>query len=447
MRFLILLFLIVLFGCQAKESKPVLRSCKDCHHYELDEKHHFACTKCHQGRSSAATAKEAHQGLIASPASPSNWGRACGSCHAEKIKEMERSPHFTLVGVINPVLKAFDLPAVSSINGLPEPEKIKNRADLVYDLLRRRCLRCHLFYKGDDYPETRRGTGCAACHLLYGNGKLMDHTFIKTTPDRLCLHCHYGNRVGFDYYGLFEHDYPYAFRSPLIDGDLPPRPWGVEFHEMAQDVHLKAGLSCLSCHTGKELMAGGKGPACTDCHELDHKSPFHAKEVLAKVRCSACHAKFSFQDRGYYLMLQYDPDWEDWAEFYVQGSSEVENFIVRSAQGDELEPSMLDKISGKPRPGIWFLGFKERRFEDLPLGRDKTGKISIMRPLLDLHLSFVDEYGEVIFDNLTPYAVKKDPQKVYLPYSPHTIGQADYFRAQKILEMLHEDHHLEPQRR
>ncbi|OAG27359.1 cytochrome c3 family protein [Thermodesulfatator autotrophicus] len=447
MRFLVLFFLVILVGCQSKESKPVLHTCKDCHHYELDEKHSFACTRCHGGKTPAASPEEAHKGLIASPASPANWEKACGSCHAEKIEKIKKASHFTLTGVINPVLEAFNLPAVAGIKALPEPEVIKTREDLVYDLLRRRCLRCHLFYKGDDYAETRRGTGCAACHLFYGNGKLEDHRFIKTPPDRLCLHCHYGNRVGFDYYGLFEHDYPYPFRSPLIDGELPPRPWGVEFHEMAKDVHLKAGMSCLSCHTGEELMAGEKGPSCTDCHKLKPKSPFHTPEVLARVRCSACHAQFSFQDRGYYLLLHYDPDWEDWAEFYVQGSSEIENFILKNAQGEDATPVMADKISGKPRQGLWFLGFKERRFETLPLGRDEKGKISIMRPLLDLHLSFVNEDDEVVFDDLTPFAVKRNPQKAYLPYSPHTIGRGDSFRAQKILEMLHEDRRLEPKRR
>ena len=428
--FLFLLFFIV--SCQEGPSLSPSRkfSCRDCHRFELDKRHSLSCPTCHLGREPASSAGEAHQGLLSHPAAPAFMEKTCGQCHPQKVKALKKAPHFTLQNEINLVLKAFGLPPVSSPLVLKETDQIESLEALVHDLLRRRCLRCHLYYEGDSYAETRRGLGCAACHLSYGNGELESHLFLSSPPDRNCLHCHYGNRVGFDYYGMFEHDYPYSFRSPLLGGELPPRPWGVEFHEMQPDIHLKAGMPCLACHRGRELMAGGKGPRCEDCHQ-SLSGEFHASNILEKTRCSTCHATWSFQDRGTYLLLHYDPDWEDWSDFYVQGSSEVEEAIWSYYQNGQTKAFMRDKFSGKLRAGIWFLGFKERRFEEIPLGKDPQGRLSVVRPLLDLHLSLVTAEEEVPFNDVRPQKRTR-----YLPYAPHTIGQADYFRAQKIKALL-----------
>jgi len=440
----ILGIILLLCACHPPhEPPPSSLNCRDCHELTLDEKHNLPCTRCHRGKEPATSKEDAHQGLLAAPAAPAVMEKTCGECHPQKIKELSRSPHLTLAGEINTVLAAFGLPPVSSPLSLKEPAEIHTLEELVHDLLRRRCLRCHLYYEGDTYAETRHGLGCAACHLPFGEGGMLSHTFLATPPDRNCLHCHYGNRVGFDYYGMFEHDYPYAFRSPLIGGELPPRPWGVEFHEMQPDVHLKAGMPCLACHRGPELMAGKGSPRCTDCHQ-GLKGPFHTASVLRKARCSACHATWAFQDRELHLLLHYDPDWEDWSEFYVQGSSEVEEAVITFFQTGEAKALMRDKFSGRTRAGIWFLGFKARRFENLPLGYDREGRVSVMRPLLTLHLSLVTEEEEVPFDDVQPALVVKDPGAGYLPYSPHTIGAADYFRTQKVL--IHERSRSESQR-
>ncbi len=442
-----LVSLVLVFSCKRSSSQISSKTyrCLDCHKIKLDDKHSFSCTVCHQGKEPAPSATVAHKNLLARPAAPAFMEKTCGSCHPEKTRALKKAPHFTLEKEINLVLKAFGLSTVSSPLALKEPEQIQNLEDLVHDLLRRRCLRCHLYYEGDSYAETRRGLGCAACHLPYGNGGLESHTFLSSPPDRNCLHCHYGNRVGFDYYGMFEHDYPYQFRSPLLEGELPPRPWGVEFHEMQPDVHLEAGMPCLACHTGSELMEGQKGPQCTDCHR-NLPGKFHAPQVLQKAQCSTCHATWSFQDQGTYLLLHYEPDWEEWAEFYAQGSSEVEEIISNYFREGKAKALMKDKFSGRLKAGIWFLGFKKRRFAEIPLGRDDKGRLSVMRPLLDLHLSLVTPEEEVLFDNISPSKIKKDPKARYLPYSPHTIGQADYFRTQKVLKMTDERSNFEPQR-
>ncbi len=439
------LFLLVLVACNSSPQTSK-KKCTDCHQFHLDPNHRFSCPRCHQGHSPATDKEEAHQGLIASPASPENMEKFCGPCHAKEVKRLKKSLHFTLAGEVNLVRGIFGLSPVKAAVDLPTPSKITTLDDLVSDLLRRRCLRCHLFYQGDDYAETRRGRGCAACHLFFAQGQLQRHEFLKTPPDRLCLHCHYGNHVGWDYYGMFEHDYPYQFRSPLIEGKLPPRPWGIEFHELTPDVHLKHGMSCLACHHQEEIMGDGHyyrdqsqavKVRCLDCHQIkDEHSPYHHPKVLSQARCSTCHALWSFQDQGWHLILTEDPDWDEWSEFMVQGPSEIESLIISYLTTGQARAEMKDKFTGTQRPGVWFLAFGWRQFEKVPFGLDQKGRLAVVRPLLDLHLSYVNAEDDVIFDNFYPALLKKTPQKAYVAYGPHTIGPGDTFRAQEVLKRL-----------
>ncbi len=313
---------------------------------------------------------------------------------------------------------------------LPEPTVIRTKADLLYDLLRRRCLKCHLFSSGEDYSEAHRGTGCAACHLLYADGQLVDHRF-QPPPSRNCLHCHYGNRVGWDYYGFMAQDLPLAFRSPLVEGEWPPRPWGIEFREMAPDIHARQKIPCRRCHGKKELMEGRSKPSCLACHlEIKGKSPFHEEKILQKVRCSVCHAVWMPRDEGLYFVLYEEPDWEDWQELFVQEDAWVEKLFLEFFQGKVPSANMPDRLSGKRRPGVWFFTLKKRTFEKFVMGWDASGRLSLMRPLLDIHLSYVNAEDELLFENLTP----KDSKE--LPVTPHTTGPGDTFRAWRVLRLL-----------
>lgn len=429
---LVLIFFVLLTGDLGWASS----GCIKCHPVKLDKAHSFPCIRCHSGNDKASRKETAHQGLVSKPAHPSNWMAACGKCHGQEIASLKHSRHYTLSGVVNNVLMAFGLPRVKDFIEIPEPDRIKTKSDLLYDLMRRRCLKCHLFYEGEDYPEARRGTGCAACHLPYAGGKLVDHRFGKPSP-RNCLHCHYGNRVGWDYYGFFAHDLPYAFRTPLVGGHLPARPWGIEFHEMTPDVHAQKGMGCVDCHGKEELMEGRTKKDCLSCHEkILGRKPFHTREVLGRVRCSVCHAVWMARDEGLYLTLYEDPDWEEWSELFVQEDAEVEDLFLTYFQGKTPVPKMKDTISGQSRAGVWLLTLKRRSFEKIVLGFDSRGRLSLMRPILDIHLSYVKADGEVPVDDWHP----KGP--VELPVSPHTIGPGDTFRSFEILKKirLREDH-------
>ena len=249
--------------------------CQGCHPAVLlDPSHELACTDCHGGNPEGTTQEQAHAGLIAQPAHPDQMQKFCGGCHARQVAQTASSLHFTVKNEVNVVRTAFGAQApLASIVEIPIPEPIASPLDLADDLLRRRCLRCHVYSSGDGYPETMHGTGCAACHLAYGNGKMTSHAFSKSPADSQCLHCHYGNFVGADYHGRFEHDFNLEYRTPYRTDGTETRPYGVEFHQLTPDIHQQKGMACIDCHSGAELMGNhagatrkGRAVTCLSCH-------------------------------------------------------------------------------------------------------------------------------------------------------------------------------------
>ena len=412
--------------------------CRRCHSIKIDPIHNIGCKTCHHGRPNGRTMAQAHKGLISMPSHPAYMARTCGKCHAREVTNVSSSIHFTLSGEIGTVWSAF-FPGkqVPSLSELPIERPIRTKEGLVADALRRHCLRCHVYYRGDAYMGTQRGTGCAACHMDIRT-RPRDHRFHRKVPDSRCLSCHYGNFVGWDYYGRFETDYPDEYRAPLIKGRHIPRPYGLEWHEMTPDIHEMAGMVCTDCHRSGPCQGKKRRVECLDCHlkarigphpgpVMDQRRIGHRPEDIRLVACATCHAVWSFQDQGRSLIREDLPDYDDWAYLAVQGDSEVEKAVKDSIDlpyEDWTVPRMLDKITGHYRKGLWFEGFTKRSWGPIKLGEDAHGRLSIMRPILDLSLSYIDFYNVVRFDNLRPDGINGR----WLSYSPHTIGHADVFR-------------------
>jgi hypothetical protein len=307
----------------------------------------------------------------------------------------------------------------------------------------------------------QRGKGCAACHLQYTDGILQGHAFAR--PDQnTCLSCHYANHVGADYLGRYEHDFNWEYRTPYTTREPFVRPYGVELHQLAPDIHQQHGLTCLDCHSGEELSGRQPAITCRGCHDpaasipplknirkqgdnlilqsitdnRDHPVPrlSHPAHTAYKDRivCQVCHAQWGFNDRSTHLLLSYAEDVDAWDRLTVQSSSEVETFLEHNlySEEDELKPSMLDSISGQRKPGIWYLGYTQRRWEELIIKRDNDGIIKVFRPILDLRISAVAEDGQVLFDNL------QGNNNGLLPYTPHTTGPAGLFYEQRFIHLL-----------
>lgn len=471
------------YGCSLPE-RPVFQKigCVSCHSVAFS--HGLSCEVCHGGNSNKSTKQAAHAGFVANPASPQHMQGICGSCHINEAISAAQSSHFTLIHEIQKTWKAFFPDEEMDLNGLQRvaasPSEPMTPRRLVADMLVRRCLRCHPYTSGDSYAMTRRNTGCAACHKIHASST-------KRVQDEHCLSCHYANFVGWDYYGRFEKDYEEDYRAPLEQGRISLRPYGIEWHEMTPDVHKRAGLSCTDCHAlgpCQEQNGQKRRLECVDCHmsvasdaddkhsqaeddmlqkrAVQFKGPEmrpdrvgHRKEDRNQVSCAACHALWSVQDIQRSLTLQETPLWEEWSYLMVQGSSEVEGIVayhlLKQAfwqpfePGMEIvnsmpvfmgnarcgqEPCMKNKFTHDCGKGVWFEAFLQRRWAPVPLGRDKDGRISVMRPILDLELFYMNKYGQAVINGLRPVAGRMQP------YTPHTIGKADEFRSREVAAML-----------
>ncbi len=94
------------------------------------------------------------------------------------------------------------------------------------------------------------------------------------------------------------------------------------------------------------------------------------------------------------------------------------------------EPCMKDKFTHACGNGVWFEAFLQRRWAPVPLGMTEDGRISVIRPILNLELFYMDKNGQRVINNLKPVAVPMQP------YTPHTIGKADEFRSREVAALL-----------
>lgn len=359
-----------------------------------------------------------------------------------------------------------------------EPEK------LVDDFLRRRCLRCHLNEKGSQGDGLYRSGGCAACHVVYADdgryrgkdqaigaddkGYPSTHRFTRLIPNEQCLHCHNHNHVGADYEGLFERDFSSTFRSPPVEGKALPLRWGVGAHRLSKDVHAEKGLMCIDCHDGNDLMGDGKiysfqmeipKRTCADCHG-DGKRPMpdvegegiriisgrprfvsksgrtyplplfskdavgHNVQAHGRLRCSACHAQWSFQDYGLSVVREDVLQGYKWYKLAGQGDPYLEGVLEGNlSPAVKRFPFTKDRITGESKQGIWSLGWRFRRWEGMPLGVDDQGKIAVLRPLYQYLVSYVDKLGGVPLDGRAPQRGDGSGRGwAFMPYVPHTTA-------------------------
>lgn len=466
-------------------------TCIVCHEKngEMDPPHAVSCSTCHGGNDRSKEQDAAHIGLVADPGDLRHARKTCGTCHPDEVRRVSVSPMALAPRMINHTRFAFGAQKTAhplfgtaptdGIKQIPDPSMSENAVD---DLLRRACLRCHLHTKGSARWGEHRGSGCSACHVARPNspdGKPKPHAVVRRVGLTACLKCHNSNHVGADYIGLFEKDFERGFRSPFVKGKLPPTIYGAEQHRLLPDVHFTAGMDCMDCHTLDEVHGTGEPPtsprnnvkiSCRGCHvDGDHPTirkgadgsflmgpapsrvvpkrdgsitPHRIPAHNAKVRCSACHAAWSFQDYGFHLMLEKRADYWKWAPLSGQNDPQVQEILRKNvgtyadlvppqggpipakAYEDWEPPRTRDWLNGELRPGAWFRGFTIRRWADPPLGRDSGRRVTIMRPIYQYVISYVDEDASLILDRIIPSTGSGDPALIVNPYAPHTIARA-----------------------
>ncbi len=463
--------------------------CVVCHRQQakMDASHALPCVKCHGGDPRSDDEEKAHQGLISDPGDLTRVPNTCGKCHPEEARRVTLSPMALAPRMINHTRFAFGaqkspLPKFATVaeDGLAVLPQSSVSGSLGDDLLRRSCLRCHLYTRGSDRWGEHRGMGCSACHVPYPNssdGEPRTHGLVRSVGVTACLKCHNANHVGADYVGLYEKDFERGFISPFVEGRQPSRIYGAEQHRLASDVHFRAGMECMDCHTLDEVHGSGTPPkaavpnltiSCEGCHVRgDHPAvlredngdllllrgpgrkiprwnpdliPHRIAEHRAKLRCSACHAAWSFQDYGFHVMLEERPDYWKWAPTAAQNDPQVQEILNRyvGTYADAVPPkrgsrkplpeeqwkppTTRDWLSGEVRSGAWFRGYTARRWEDPPLGLDHTGKVSIMRPMRQYVVSHVDAQENLLLDRKVPTTGGGFSALIFNPYVPHTTS-------------------------
>ncbi len=343
----------------------------------------------------------------------------CITCHPKSAQNCQNSIHYTLRKAINITRNAWGIKDSNvTLQTLPLPKiDIKKPSDLVDDFLRRKCLKCHLNNKSSGERGMNRGIGCLACHTPHQKKGRCQRDKISINK---CLSCHNKEFVGGDYLGLFPKDYDKSYRAPLTkDGRYPPQKYGIDFHHLSTDIHFKKGMTCVDCHK-KDDMQGIKKASCTDCHKnLSKKNHASYHQRLA---CSTCHSAWNINSYELSVFRDDTSDYKKWRNLTLQEDGYLTNFLTKALRSKKtISPEMPDWITHEFKEGIWYSGYRYKRWEHFNLANSKDGRIMIIRPLFQYRISYRDKKGKMILDDVSKINGKKI--EVWLPYSPHTISK------------------------
>jgi len=260
--------------------------------------------------------------------------------------------------------------------------------------------------------HAERGMLCVDCHAsqeVMGDGGV--YASQRVSPGRGCEDCHGG-----------------------WEEEAPPggKPEGVKRFEASRGIRENEDRA-TPAHENQEaaepdrrrVFDGKGGGGRRDLPLFDRTVPAHGVSGHRRVRCSACHAQWSFQDYGLSVVRLDLLSGDDWRGLTAQGDPDLQDVLEAhlAQRGGTSRPESLDRLSGRVRPGIWLTGWRFRRWEWLPLGVDHEGRICVMRPRHQYLVSYVDRSGQVQLDSVLPRRGDGSGRGwAFMPYIPHTIG-------------------------
>ena len=230
-----------------------------------------------------------------------------------------------------------------------------------------RCLGCHKAARGAlSGPMSTRETERAFAHRAFGAAE--GERFFEAScggchvsacadchgeaahpvgkpKDEACLGCHRGYFVGWDYYGRAPREDHARYRRGAVENGEP-------ILKMLPDVHRERGMMCADCHSMRALHGGQGGTrTCVDCHPRPSRTvPEHAIDGhMTKMECVACHAAWAAQEYGTFLI-------------------------------QPRTPAQQEAFSALPSLGPWKKSAYLRRQDAPPLGLNRRGLVSPIRP-------------------------------------------------------------------
>jgi hypothetical protein len=297
--------------------------CVLCHRgiEDAHPKRALTCTECHRGDAKTANPEKAHAGMWANPSDLRVVAQTCGTCHqgiAQKVKasimahrsgtqsgtlfpnglqptregvrfslapEPTRPADIHLAGGHAPAGHPRVPGTVPQLETLPT---FQESGDVFFDLLRKECASCHLWSRPTALKGNFRATGCAACHMPYGEdgryaggdqamskakaGRPLRHQLTKAIPVTQCATCHNGgSRAAMNLRGMMEAP-PVGKETFTYDQDLLH---GHSYTQQTPDVHYTRGLACIDCHTEREVHGDGR--------------LYAKRQYEVEVRCESCH--------------------------------------------------------------------------------------------------------------------------------------------------------------
>lgn len=312
-------FLLVTLAWLLLGAAAPVEKCTACHGgiEEAHPKRFLTCTTCHRGDGKATTAGQAHRGMWPNPSDLRVVDMTCGAagCHQAITRKVKASIMAHRSGTQSgtlfpnglqptretvkfsmtplPVTPGLRLPkghplppgAVTRLDPLPT---FQESGDIFFDLLRKECTSCHLWTPAKALRGNFRATGCAACHMLYGEdgtsksgdqaisrekvGRPLRHILTKAIPITQCATCHNGgSRAAMNFRGLMEAP-PEGRQTFTYDQDLLH---GHAYTKQTPDVHFARGMACIDCHTEREVHGDGQ--------------IYVKRHYEVEIRCQSCH--------------------------------------------------------------------------------------------------------------------------------------------------------------
>jgi hypothetical protein len=341
--------------------------------------------------------------------------------------------------------KAIDITMSTALKKLPKDSQ--HPAD---SLLRNSCLKCHLWTRGEELPGFYRGGGCDACHVIYGEKGLSaskDPTLSKTSPghplkheitvkipNEQCLHCHNkeGARIGFSYTGLVINQTGAGIKENK-------KTYGENVFHINPDIHYEKGLSCIDCHTTKELHGDGNiynrmehevSITCEGCHGTPYAAPTlqtRKGEVLSNLSYQGGDLILTSKITGErFPVRQIDKLMERDAlnismkipahlkemkdrntlECYSCHSLMAQQLYGFNFKKDDRKNSPLDWLEGtgeavitRTVPSLWNYNFTFLRWEYPIMGINAKTKVSPFIPFYQSFFTHISKEGEILAQN------------------------------------------------